>query len=129
MAAKAIRFFRHCRVSRLGFNREEVGGLAMRMIMNIIFPTDTFNDAVRDGSAGSKIKAIIEHIKPEAVYFTEQSGQRGAVIVVDVKDSSDVPALAEPWYLTFEADVEFRIAMTPDDLARANIESLGKSWG
>ncbi len=101
----------------------------MRMLMNIIFPLEPFNSAVRDGTVGSKMQAILEQIKPEAVYFTEQHGQRGGVLVVDVKEASDVPALAEPWFLTFEADVEFRIAMTPGDLARADLDNLGKTWG
>jgi hypothetical protein len=48
--------------------------------------------------------------------------------VVDVKTPSDVPALAEPWFLTFNAHVEFRVAMTPEDLAKANLEGLGKTW-
>ncbi len=101
----------------------------MRMLMNIIFPLEPFNSAVRDGTVGSKMKAILDQIKPEAVYFTEQNGQRGGILVVDVKDSSEIPSLAEPWYLTFEADVEFRVAMNPEDLARANLEALGKTWG
>jgi len=75
------------------------------------------------------MNAILEQIKPEAVYFTDLNGQRGGVLVVDVKDASDIPALAEPWFLTFEADVEFRIAMTPEDLARADLDKLGKTWG
>jgi hypothetical protein len=51
------------------------------------------------------------------------------VLVVDVKDPSDVPRLAEPWFLTFNASVEFRIATTPEDLGRAGLEALGKTWG
>ena len=38
------------------------------------------------------------------------------------------PVLAEPWFLTFQADVEFRIAMTPDDLKRSGVDAMGKSW-
>jgi len=49
-------------------------------------------------------------------------------LVVNVKDPSEVPMLAEPWFLTFNAEVEFRIAMTPEDLARANLGALGKKW-
>jgi hypothetical protein len=48
---------------------------------------------------------------------------------VNVVDSSEVPAFAEPWFLTFNAQVEFRIAMTPEDLGRANLDALGKKWG
>jgi hypothetical protein len=36
--------------------------------------------------------------------------------------------LAEPWFLTFQADVEFRIAMTPEDLKRSGIDGMGKHW-
>ncbi len=35
---------------------------------------------------------------------------------------------AEPWFLTFNADCEFRIAMTPEDLAKVGLEELGKKW-
>ncbi len=74
------------------------------------------------------MKRILEAIKPEAVHFSEQDGRRGGTLVVNVKDPSDVPVLAEPWFLTFNAQVEFRIAMTPEDLARSNLEALGKKW-
>jgi hypothetical protein len=100
----------------------------MRMLMHVHLPLEPFNTAVRDGSAGPKIQRIIEAIQPEAVYFSEQDGKRGGVLVVNVEDSSQVPALAEPWFLFFNAEVEFRIAMTPEDLARANLEEPGKKW-
>ena len=100
----------------------------MRMLMNVKIPHQTFNTAVKDGSAGAKLAKILEAIKPEAVYFTEQNGQRGAVLIVDLPDASKIPALAEPWFLTFQADVEFRIAMTPEDLKRSGIDKMGKQW-
>ena len=100
----------------------------MRMLMHVRFPLEPFNSAVRDGTAGEKIQRILESVKPEAVYFTEQNGHRGGTLVVNVKDSSEVPALAEPFFLTFNAEVEFRIAMTPEDLARSGLDALGKTW-
>ena len=81
------------------------------------------------GASGVRVMKIIEAIKPEAVYFTEHNGSRGAMLVVDVKQASDIPSLAEPWFLTFDADVDFRIAMTPEDLGRSGLEALGKTWG
>jgi hypothetical protein len=101
----------------------------MRMLMHVTLPLEPFNSAVRDGSVGEKIRRILEAIKPEAAYFTEQNGHRGAILVVDLKDSSEVPALAEPWFLTFNAETELRIAMTPEDLGRAGLDALGKKWG
>jgi len=82
----------------------------MRMLLKIKIPHQQFNAAVQDGSIGAKIDRILEASKPEAVYFTEQEGCRGALMIVDVPDAAHIPALAEPWFLIFEADVEFRIA-------------------
>jgi hypothetical protein len=96
--------------------------------MNVRIPHEQFNAAVKDGSVRAKLNRILEAAKPEAAYFTEHCGQRGAVLVVDMPDASKIPALAEPWFLTFQADVEFRIAMTPDDLKRAGLDGLGKKW-
>jgi hypothetical protein len=100
----------------------------MRMLLYVQFPPEPFNTAVRDGSAGPKIQKILEAIKPEVAYFSEQHGRRGGTFVVNVSDPSEVPSLAEPWFLTFNAVVEFRIAMKPEDLGRANLEAIGKKW-
>jgi hypothetical protein len=100
----------------------------MRILLNVKIPHQQFNAAVKDGTAGEKLDKILEAIKPEAVYFTEQNGHRGAVLIVDLPDPSRIPALAEPWFLTFNADVEFRVVMTPEDLKRAGLDELGKKW-
>ena len=100
----------------------------MRMLLHVRIPHEEFNEAVRDGSVGDKMERILNASKPEAVYFTEYEGQRTAIMIVDMEDPSKVPALAEPWFLTFNADVEFHVAMTPDDLARAGLDALGKKW-
>src|SRR5438093_6789810 len=101
----------------------------MRTLMNITFPHEPFNTAVRKGTAGQTLGKILEAIKPEAVYFTEQDGHRGAVLVVNLADPSQIPALAEPCFLQFGADCKFRIAMTPDVLQKAGLQELGKRWG
>ena len=100
----------------------------MRMLMQVIFPHEEFNGAVKDGSIGGKIKSILEDIRPEAVYFTNLDGRRAAIMIVEVADPSKVPALAEPWFLHFKADVEFHIVMSPDDLGRAGLDAIGKKW-
>ncbi|MCI0332523.1 MAG: panthothenate synthetase [Planctomycetes bacterium] len=100
----------------------------MRMLLQVNLPHQPFNAAVKDGSAGNKINRILQDAKPEAVYFTEIDGQRCAILVVNVDDPSKIPAFAEPWFLTFEADVKFRPVMTPDDLGRADLVALGKKW-
>jgi hypothetical protein len=98
------------------------------MLLNVKFPHDEFNKTVMDGTVSQKMGRILEDIKPEAVYFTEQNGQRGAVLIINLVDPSQIPAFAEPWFLTFNADVEFRIVMTPGDLQKAGLEELGRKY-
>ena len=100
----------------------------MRMLMHAKIPHDKFNAAAKDGTAGQKIRRILDEAKPEAVYFTEYDGRRGVIMIINVDDQSKVPSFAEPWFLTFNADVEFHIVMTPEDLGRAGLDALGKKW-
>ena len=101
----------------------------MRMLMTVRFPHETFNAAVRNGSAGPKTRAILEALQPEAVYFTEMNGRRTAVLLVELEKPSMVPALAEPWFLGFNADVEFHVVMGPEELEQAGLAELGTKWG
>jgi hypothetical protein len=101
----------------------------MRVLLNIRFPHQLFNAAVKDGTVGSKLSRLLEATKPEAAYFTEQNGQRSALLIIDLPDASKIPALAEPWFLTFQADVELHPVMTPEDLKCAGLDDLGKRWG
>jgi hypothetical protein len=101
----------------------------MRMLMQVKFPIEPFNSYVRDGSIGAKMQKIMGDVKPEAAYFTAIDGHRGGILVVDLEDPSKIPALAEPFFLVFNAHVEFHPTMTPEDLARGGLEALGKKWG
>ena len=101
----------------------------MRMLITARLPHEPFNSAVRDGSAGPKTEAILDEIKPEAVYFTEMNGLRTVVMIVELDAPSKVPSIAEPWFLTFNADVEFRIVMSHNDLKQSGLDKLGEKWG
>ena len=100
----------------------------MRMLMHVKIPHAEFNVAVRDGSAGEKMRRIMEATKPEAVYFAEVDGHRTAIMIVDVAEPSRIPTFAEPWFLTFNADVRFHVVMSPEELGRAGLDALGKKW-
>ena len=63
----------------------------MRFVLHVSFPTDKFNESVQDGTAGEKLGRILEDIKPEAAYFTTQDGKRGGVLIVEMKDPSEIP--------------------------------------
>jgi hypothetical protein len=100
----------------------------MRILMQVKLPHQQFNAAVKEGTAGSKLGRILEETRPEAVYFTEIDGRRCAMMIIEVTDSSKVPFYAEPWFLTFNADVQFHVVMTPEDLKKAGLDTLGKKW-
>lgn len=101
----------------------------MRMIMQVEFPIEPFNSLTKNGTIGAKMMQILEAIKPEHAWFSERDGKRGGILIVNVDGPSDVPRLAEPWFLSLNAEVEFRVAMTPQDLGAADLDSLGKKWG
>jgi hypothetical protein len=101
----------------------------MRFVLHISLPVEKFNQAVRDGTAGEKIAQILEELKPEAAYFCAKDGKRGGFLIVNLSNASEIPRFAEQWFLTFDATVEFLPTMTPDDLAQAGLEDLGRKWG
>lgn len=98
------------------------------MLLDVSIPTEKFNEALREGTVSETLERIIQETKPESIYFTEKNGQRGATLIVDVKNPSQIPSIAEPWFLSFNADVEFRIAMTPEDFKNSGIEELRYKW-
>jgi hypothetical protein len=92
----------------------------MRMLLRVSIPVDTGNAAAKAGTLGSTIEKIVADLKPEAAYFlADDNGCRSGSIVFDLKDSSDIPSVAEPWFLAFNAKVSLRPVMSPQDLAKA----------
>jgi hypothetical protein len=99
----------------------------MRMLLRVSIPVEAGNAAAKAGTLGSTIDRILADLKPEAAYFfADDSGQRSGAIVFDMKDSSEIPAIAEPWFLAFNAKISFRPIMNPQDLAKAG-PSLAKA--
>jgi hypothetical protein len=103
----------------------------MRFLLKVTIPNDGGNAAARAGRLGKTIKAILDEQKPEAVYFTEDRGQRCGYLIIDLADASQIPTFAEPWFLAFNAHIELHAVMTPDDLAKAgpSIERAVERYG
>ena len=100
----------------------------MKVLVQIEMPIEPFNSMVRDGTAGPALAGILETLKPEAAYFHAPNGCRGATMVFNLDDPSEIPSIAEPFFLKFNASFKCDIAMSPQDLASAGLEELGKKW-
>jgi hypothetical protein len=102
----------------------------MRFLLKVTIPVESGNAAAKAGKLGSIIQSILADLKPEAAYFADSGGERAGYIIVDLKDASEIPAIAEPWMIALNTSIEFHLVMTPDDLAKAGpaIEKAVKKY-
>lgn len=102
----------------------------MRFLLKVNIPVETGNAAAKSGKLGTTIQSILADLKPEAAYFTDNDGQRTGLLFFDMQDASQIPAIAEPWMLSFNASIEFHPVMVPADLAKAGsaIEAAVKKY-
>jgi hypothetical protein len=103
----------------------------MRMMLHVVMPVDTANAAIRSGHFAPFIQKVLGDLKPEAAYFTEDHGTRSGYIFFDMKDASQLPAIAEPWFLALKARLTVKPAMNAQDLggaAGAGIEQAVKAY-
>lgn len=98
----------------------------MRFLAKVSFPHEPFNGYVKDASINGKIMGILNELKPEAAYFTEMNGKRTAFFIFHMDEASQMPGIAEPFFITFGADFEWHPTMMPEDFAKANLEDIGK---
>jgi len=90
------------------------------MLLRVSIPAEAGNAAAKAGTLASTVERIVADLKPEAAYFyADDNGNRSGSIVFELAHTSQIPAVAEPWFLSFNAKVSFRPVMTPQDLAAA----------
>jgi hypothetical protein len=100
----------------------------MRFLVKISADTKKFNELIANGTAEQKMQTILADAKPEAAYFMEMDRKRTLILIINMKDVSQIPAYSEPWFLGFDADLEWHPVMMGENLARAGIADLGKKW-
>ncbi|MET9593365.1 hypothetical protein ABZY45_20925 [Streptomyces sp. NPDC006516] len=87
----------------------------MRMLLTAHMDTETANRAVSDGTLPKVLEEVVEHLKPEAAYFTLQNGQRTCLMVFDMQDSAQMPPLLEPLFHA-NSSLSLQPAMNLEDL-------------
>jgi len=102
----------------------------MRFMMKVGIPVESGNAAAKSGKLGATIQSIVAEQKPEAAYFTDDGGRRTGFFFLEMTDASQIPALAEPWFLAFNASIEIHPVMIAQDLAKAGpaIEQAVKKY-
>lgn len=103
----------------------------MRVMVTFSIQPEKGDALIKDGSMGETIQYILEEIKPEAVYFTTMEGTRGGIIVVNVDEASQIPAMTEPLFLGLGATMQMQPVMTPEDLGRAaeSMQQVAQKYG
>lgn len=91
----------------------------MRMMLRWTVPVEKGNTMVNDGSMGTLVESLMKQLQPEAAYFLAEGGERSGMVFFDMKDSSDIPRIAEVLFQGADAAVEFVPVMNADDLKRA----------
>jgi hypothetical protein len=103
----------------------------MRFLLKASWDVEAGNALARKGALGTTVQSILEDLKPEAAYFLAEGGKRTAFLIVDMNDASEIPAVAEPWFLAANASIEATPVMLAEDLERAgpSIEQAVKKYG
>ena len=103
----------------------------MRFLFTASWEVEAGNARAKNDTLGSTVESIISRLKPEAAYFLADNGKRTAHLIVNMEDASQMPAVAEPWFLAFNASVEFKPVMIVEDLVKAGpaIGQAAKMYG
>lgn len=95
----------------------------MRVLLTVQMETEKANEAIANRTLPATLKSVFDRIKPEAVYFGSSEGLRTAYVVFDLKEASDIPSVAEPFFQGLGAKVAFMPVMNLEDI-QAGLQKL-----
>jgi hypothetical protein len=99
----------------------------MRMLLKVQMEVEAGNRAIRDGSLAETLDRVMGQIQPEAAYFTALDGKRTALIFFDLEAPSQIPSVAEPFFMGLDAAIEIVPAMSAEDV-RTGIEEASNAF-
>jgi hypothetical protein len=97
----------------------------MRTYLRVTMDHQASNKAVKEGKLDGILKGLFERIKPETAFFFSHDGKRTANFIFDLKETSQMPVIAEPLFMELQADVEFFPVMNQEELMKG-LSQLGR---
>lgn len=76
------------------------------------------NEAISEGKLQKIVEKTSKLIAAEASFFYAENGYRTALFVFDLKDSSMIPSISEPFFMELNAKIEFFPAMDTSEMVR-----------
>ena len=90
----------------------------MRMLLRAVLDTEAANQASIDGSILESTTRMVEALKAEAAYFVIEDGHRSSLIVFDMDDPSQIPAICEPIFRGAKGRITLSPCMNLNDLTK-----------
>jgi len=90
----------------------------MRMLLKAVMDTEAANEASKGGQLAEITTTLVQNLKAEAAYFVADDGQRSCLIVFDMEDPSQIPAICEPLFIGAKAKVTLSPVMNLQDLQK-----------
>ncbi|AOO84516.1 hypothetical protein [Bosea vaviloviae] len=88
----------------------------MRMMLKVSIPVETGNKSIVDGTLRKTVKEFMLEFEPEAAYFVADAGLRTGYFFFDLAKSTDIPSVAETFFLNLNAAIELTPAMNAADM-------------
>ncbi|MCX4744015.1 hypothetical protein OG455_00550 [Kitasatospora sp. NBC_01287] len=98
----------------------------MRVLLTVQMDTERANKAITGKTLAHTMQSVFERIKPEAAYFGAKDGMRTAFVVLDLKEPSDIPSIAEPFFQDLGAKITFIPVMNFDEV-QAGLQKISAS--
>ena len=91
----------------------------MRFMISARCPNEKLNALLKEGRFPQTFQSIMEELQPEAAYFTDVEGCRGAYLVVNLDDVTELPSITEPLFQALDATIQINLVSTLEDIQRA----------
>ncbi|RBL89930.1 hypothetical protein [Chitinophaga flava] len=90
----------------------------MRTLLKVSCEVIASNNALKSGKLPEIVKSTMDKLKPEASYFFTDGGRRTCLMIFDLKEPSEIPGIAEPFFQELNAEVIFQPVMNAEDLQK-----------